>query len=103
MTRLAQAREALARATTKTQHLGQAERTIVVAGDLAYVHQPDPHLPPYRVELEDGVPVLCSCNDPRATRGACKHADAVYEVAKDGDGTYVGTLTPKPRNQGARP
>ena len=98
MTRLAQAQAALAQATVKAAHLGQAERTIVVAGDLAYVHQPDPHLPPYRVELEDGVPLCCNCNDPRANRGACKHADAVYACAKDGDGTYVGTLTPKPRH-----
>ena len=97
MTRLAQAREALAKATTKAAHLGQAERTIVIAGEMAYVHHTDPTLPPYRVELEDGVPVLCNCNDPRASRGACKHADAVYACAKEGDGTYVGTLGPKPR------
>jgi len=97
MTRIEAAREALAKATTKAAHLGQIPRTIVIAGDLAYVYQPNPHDPPYRVELEDGVPALCNCNDPRASRGACKHADAVYEVAKDGDGTYVGTLTPKPR------
>lgn len=72
---------------------------VVVAGDVAYVDSATRQGVTYRVDLEDGVPRSCTCRDGRALVGICKHARAAYECARQGDGTYEGTLSPLPRPQ----
>jgi len=96
--KLARAKSVLAEAEKKVASKGLAERTVVVAGDLAWVESSDGQAR-YRVEFEGNIPVFCGCKDSRASFGGCKHADAAHECRQQGDGTYKGTVAPKPRRQ----
>jgi hypothetical protein len=93
--KLARAKNVLAEAEKKAASKGLAERRVVVAGDIAWVESSKGDAT-YRVELEDGVPVFCSCRDPRAVFGGCKHGDAAHECYAQGDGTYSGHIARKP-------